>query len=136
MEKKDKIKYIFLLHLLLLLYSMSTIASKKAANEDFLSFKFCLYYGIIILMLGIYAIGWQQIIKRLPLTTAFSNKAVTVIWGIVWGALFFSERITLGKVIGAAVVIIGVIMFAKADDSIDDKKQSDDPPAEGTVENE
>lgn len=103
--------YLFL-HLLLMVYSLSGVCSKLAAGEEFLSLKFCLYYGIIILLLGLYAIGWQQIIKRLPLTNAFANKAVTVVWGIIWGYVFFKEGITPGKVIGAIIVIAGVVLFA------------------------
>lgn len=80
-----------------------------------MSFRFCLYYGCIILLLGIYAVGWQQIIKHLPLTTAFANKAVTVVWGIIWGCAFFHEMITPGKVIGAVLVIMGVVLYAYAD---------------------
>ena len=111
-----KLKTMFLLHLMLMIYSMSGICSKLAANEPFLSLKFCLYYGIIIALLGFYAIGWQQIIKRMPLTTAFANKAVTVVWGLVWGVAFFQEEITVGKVIGAVLVVLGVVLFAKSDE--------------------
>lgn len=82
---------------------------------------FCLYYAIIILLLGFYAIGWQQIIKRLPLTTAFANKAVTVVWGIIWGAVFFQEKVTIGKVIGAILVILGVVVYANADGKVKDE---------------
>lgn len=103
------------LHLLLMFFSMSGICSKKAAGMPFLSFGFCLFYGGVIFLLGIYAIGWQQIIKRLPLTVAFANKAVTVVWGIIWGAVFFHESVTVGKVIGAAIVIAGVILYVTAD---------------------
>ena len=112
---KSNLKTIFLLQLLLAVNSFTGIFSKLAANESFLSFRFCLYYGCIILLLGIYAIGWQQIIKRLPLTTAFANKAVGLIWGFVWGAVFFHEAITLGKGIGAILVVFGVVLFASAD---------------------
>lgn len=118
---KSKIKVIFALHLMLMVYSMSGICSKLAASEQFLSPKFCLYYAIIILLLGFYAIGWQQIIKRLPLTTAFANKAVTVVWGIVWGLLFFHESITPGKIIGAALIVVGVVIYAKSDGGKEDE---------------
>ena len=100
---------------MLMIYSMSGICSKLAAGESFLSFRFCLYYAAIIGLLGFYAVGWQQIIKRIPLTTAFANKAVTVAWGLVWGFLFFHEKITPGKVIGALLVIAGVVVYAIAD---------------------
>ena len=110
-----KNKTLLLLHILLMVYSTSGIFSKLAAGESFLSLKFFAFYGILIVLMGIYAIGWQQIIKRMPLTAAFANKAVTVVWGIVWGILFFQESITVGKVIGAALVVLGVVIFAGAD---------------------
>jgi drug/metabolite transporter (DMT)-like permease len=118
---KSRLKTLFLLHIMLMIYSMSGICSKLASGEAFLSFRFCFYYAIIILLLGFYAIGWQQIIKRLPLTTAFANKAVTVIWGIIWGAVFFHEKVTVGKVIGAILVIVGVIIYANADGKVEDE---------------
>ena len=110
-----KIKTLVLLHIMLMIYSMSGICSKLSAGEKPLSIKFCLYYASIIVLLGFYAIGWQQIIKRMPLTVAFANKAVTVVWGIVWGFVFFKEPITTGKVIGAVLVIVGIVMYALAD---------------------
>lgn len=119
---KGKIKTLFLLHLMLMIYSMGGICSKMAAKQEFLSFQFCLYYGVVILLLGFYAIGWQQIIKRLPLTTAFANKAVTVVWGIIWGFVFFNEEIGLKKIIGALLVIAGVVLYAMAEDG--DKEET------------
>ncbi len=115
MSKPKQGKTLLLLHLLLLVYSTSGIFSKLASSQRFLSFRFCLYYGCIILLLGVYAVGWQQIIKRLPLTTAFANKSVTVLWGLVWGMLVFHETLTAAKLIGVALVIGGVVLFAYAD---------------------
>ena len=100
MMKKTKvsnIKYIAILHIVLFVYSILGIASKVASGKDFLSLEFCFYYGIVILNLFLYAILWQQIIKKIPLITAYANKAVTVIWGIVWGSLFFKEEISIAK---------------------------------------
>lgn len=85
-------------------------------SRIFLALNSVYFMLFIIFLLGFYAIGWQQIIKRLPLTTAFANKAVTVVWGIIWGAVFFHESITVGKVIGAALVIVGVVIYARADE--------------------
>ena len=112
---KERLKTVFALHMLLMIYSMSGICSKMAAGVPFLSVPFCFYYGMILFLLAFYAIGWQQIIKRLPLTTAFANKAVTVVWGIIWGFLFFHESITIGKVLGALFVIMGVVLYSYAD---------------------
>lgn len=110
-----KRKALFALHLLLVVYSGCDIFSKLAAGQPFLSWGFVLCYGGMILLLGIYSIGWQQIIKHLPLTTAYANRAVTVVWGILWGALFFRERITLPKLLGAALIVAGVCLYAHAE---------------------
>mgnify|MGYP001035393697 CR=1 FL=1 len=111
----SKLKLIILLHIIFILYSLTGVSNKLAANEQFFSFKFFMYYAVTILLLGIYAITWQQIIKYVPLTTAFANKAITVIWGIVWGIVFFHETITIKKLIGTLFVITGIIIYAKAD---------------------
>lgn len=119
MNRIENKKIIFMLHALLMLYSTSGIFSKLAAGEHFLSFRFCLYYFLVIILLAIYAVGWQQIIKRLPLTTAFANKAVTVVWGLVWGRLCFNEQITFGKALGAGLVISGIVLYAREGSTIE-----------------
>lgn len=113
---KNKWKIWLALNMLLMIYSTSGIFSKLASRETFLSPRFIFYYGMIIALLGVYAIGWQQIIKRLPLTTAFANKAVTVVWGLIWGLLFFDESITIGKIVGIIFVVAGVVLYAKSDE--------------------
>lgn len=109
-------KWFLILHIELLLFSFGGVCSKMAAGHDFLSFWFIFWYALVILNLGIYAIVWQQIIKHLPLNTAYANKAVTIAWGILWGALFFGEIVTWTKLIGAAIVIVGVIVVVMADE--------------------
>ena len=113
-EKGGKLVYLAL-HLLLMMFSLSTVCSKLAGRYPFFSAGFLLFYGLVILLLGLYAIFWQQIIKRMPLTSAFANKAVTVIWGLIWGVLLFDESITIGKLAGAALSILGILLFANAE---------------------
>ena len=88
------------LHVLLLIYSLSGFFSKNASMQSFLSFEFCAFYAGMLFILVVYAIGWQQILKRLPLTLAFANKAVTIVWGIVWGVVFFGETVTWQMILG------------------------------------
>lgn len=112
----SKIKYLIVLHIELLLFSLGGICSKLAGQHEFLSFWFIFFYGLVVLNLGVYAIVWQQIIKKLPLNTAYSNKAVTIAWGLLWGVLFFQETIKWNMILGAAIVIIGVIIVVRADE--------------------
>lgn len=120
----QRLKTLLLLHVLLMFYSVSGILSKLAAGQELLSWQFLGLYAGIIAILGIYAIGWQQILKRMPLTSAFSNKAVTIVWGIIWGALFFSEPVTVLKVIGAILIIAGVVLYSYSDREAQDSGAS------------
>jgi len=104
-------KNIFFLHFIIAIYSLSSVFSKIAGSFPFLSLNFCLCYSIIVVVLGVYAIGWQQIIKHMPLTAAFANKAVTVVWGMIYGMFFFQEEITLGKLLGITMIVFGVVIF-------------------------
>lgn len=114
-EMKESGHKIFIgLHILLMFYSLTGICSKLAAGTKIFSIKFFLYYGSEVVLFSLYALFWQQIIKRLPLTAAFANKSVTVIWGIVWGALVFHEPLTRNKVLGAVLVVAGVILYSAA----------------------
>ena len=106
--KKELVKPLLLLHAIMLLYSVSTICSKLAAGETLLSIRFILLYSGLLFILFVYAILWQQVLKKMPLTTAYANKAVVIIWGLVWGSLFFGEQITVQKILGSLVIIIGV----------------------------
>lgn len=106
----DKIKSYAMLHIIVFVYSMSSILTKKAALEEFLSFRFVIFYGLVLVCMGVYALVWQQVIKKLPLNAAFANKSVTIIWGMLWGAIFFKEKITVKMIIGALMVIAGVII--------------------------
>ena len=112
MAKTDK-RVFLALHLLLLFYSLSSVLSKLAAGQPFLSFQFFLCYGGMFVILVLYALGWQQILKRLPLTVAFANKAVTLVWSMVFGALLFHEQIRLNQVIGCALAVVGVVLVVQ-----------------------
>lgn len=80
-----------------------------------MSLGFVVCYGIVLLVLAVYALGWQQVIKRLPLTTAYANRGITVVWGIFWGFAFFHEVITPGKIVGAIMIVAGIVLFSRAD---------------------
>jgi drug/metabolite transporter (DMT)-like permease len=109
------LKTFLFLHLLLMVYSTSGVFSKLAAGKAFLSWPFLLLYGGVIVLLGVYALGWQQVLKRVPLSVAYANKAVTVVWGCVWGVLVFREHLSPGKLIGGVLVLAGIALYGWAD---------------------
>lgn len=110
-----KVKNFIFLQFALLIYAISNIPSKFASSESFLSFNFCLYYGILLLILALYAILWQQALKMFPLMIAYASKAITIIWSMLIGYFLFKEGISLLNVIGAVIVIIGIIIMVKGE---------------------
>ena len=79
MVNRANLKYLLVLHVELLVFSLGGVCSKMAAQNEFLSFWWLFWYALVILNLGVYAIVWQQIIKHLPLSTAYANKAITIV---------------------------------------------------------
>lgn len=106
-----KVKNFIFLHLILIMYSCSSIISKLASKQEFMSLEFIMLYGTVLVILFLYAILWQQVIKKMYITVAYANKAVTVIWGIIWGALIFNEKISAANIVGAMIIIAGVVIM-------------------------
>ena len=107
-----KWKYLVFVNVMFFVYSLTSVFGKLAAREGEINSRFILLYGGSLVVMGIYALCWQQIIKNIPLVVAYTNKAVVIIWGLLWGVLFFGERVTPGKLIGVIMVIIGIALFA------------------------
>lgn len=96
-----------ILYLAFFVYSIASVFAKMASSQPTL-IRTGLFFATEIVSLGIYAIIWQQALKRFPLVVAMSNKGITVIFGLLWSALIFGESISLPNIIGSALVIAGV----------------------------
>ena len=105
--------YYLLLHGALLLFSFGGVCSKIAGNQEFLSMLFIIFYGLLLVILFAYALIWQQVLKAIPLTVAYANKGILIFYGMLWGTLFFGEKIRPRMLIGALIVLVGVFFFLK-----------------------
>ncbi len=116
LKLNEKTKWILILQGLILFLSFGGVLSKAAAQQEFLSWQFVALYVGEIMILFTYALMWQQVLKHIPLTVAFSNKSVGTVWSMLWGMILFNEVITLKMIIGAAIVIVGVLLVVKSDE--------------------
>ena len=114
---------IILLHFIFAIYSLTGVFSKLASKENTFSLRFMGFYLVVLVLMGIYAIVWQQIIKRIPLMVAYANKAIVVGWGLLWGVLFFKEQVTLSKIISLIIIAVGIILFATSSDKQEEKDE-------------
>ncbi|MFQ6805818.1 MAG: EamA family transporter [Lachnospiraceae bacterium] len=104
------------LHLALVISSLSGVCSKMAARQEFLSWGFVFWFGMVLALMFVYAVIWQQVLKRLPLTVAFANRPVTLVWSFLWGSLLFQETITWNMVLGGAVIFVGIYLVVSSDE--------------------
>jgi len=100
--------YIFLV-ITFFIYSLSLVFSKIASMQDN-SFNFILYYIISILIMCVYAILWQLILKKIPLSIAFPTKAITILFSLILGYFIFNEAITLKKITSIVIIMIGIVL--------------------------
>lgn len=111
MKKKVTVKDIICLQMVIVIFTVSSVIAKFASGQEFLSVKFIVFYGLEIVILGIYAILWQQAIKKIDLSIAYANKAMGVLWSMIWAVIIFHNQITLQNVIGVLLVIAGTIVL-------------------------
>lgn len=109
----DKTKRYALLYSGFLIYSMFGVLAKLAGAYPLISLNAVLLYGAGFCALGLYAILWQQVLKRMPLTVAFPNKAVTIPLGMLWGVILFGESVNLSMLLGAAVIAAGIVLVTR-----------------------
>lgn len=110
-----KIRHIASLIGINLLYACVTLFTKYASQQEFMSLAYCLSLAGAIAVMGAYAIGWQQILKRIELSTAYMFKGTSLIFIMLLAWMLFGEQITLNNIIGACVIITGIALYAKTD---------------------
>ena len=97
-----------------LVYACTAIFTKMASRQEIFSLSYLLWIAGAVGVLGVYALLWQQVIARMPISTAYMFKGTSLIFVLVFSASLFGEAITLDNVIGAVIIIVGIILFAKA----------------------
>ena len=110
MDKKLSLSSLLAVQGAVILYSFADVAAKLASAHPFLAGPYILWIGAEFLILGLYALCWQQIIKRLDISVAYSNRAAAILWTTLWAALFFREHISLQNIIGIGVIFAGIWM--------------------------
>ncbi len=94
-----------------ILYSLIGVVSKSSIGNSLRSIKTLLYYGIVLMLLGLYAIIWQISIKKIPLYMAYMGKSISLILTLLWSNLFFNEVLKINNIIGALLVICGILLM-------------------------
>ena len=97
-----------------LVYACTAIFTKMASRQEMLSWPYLMWIAGAVGVMGVYALLWQQVIARMPLSTAYMFKGTSLIFVLLISALLFGEAISLNNVIGAVIIIGGIVLFANS----------------------
>lgn len=116
MEKKKITSLAFIvLQFAVILFSLSAVMGKMASENSFLSKNFIIFYALEIVLLGLYAIIWQQVIKKVDISLAYINKATSIFWSMIFAFLFFEELVTIKNILGVIIIFVGIMVVNRND---------------------
>ncbi len=90
--------------------SLTSPCLKLGARYPFMSPGYIAWFCVAVLILCFYAVCWQLILEKLPLTTAYLRRGFSYILIFVWATVIFHETITLQQILGIIVIIIGMVV--------------------------
>ena len=108
----DRRRNVFLLAAFAVFMESLTSPCLKIGSQNYETFSpgYFFWFGLAVIILGIYAVCWQLILERIPLTTAYLRRGFSYILLFVWSTLIFHENITIKQIIGIAVISLGMVV--------------------------
>jgi len=110
MEKQISLKQLLLLQGVVMIYTISSVMAKFASAGETLG-RLVIFFGLDLFFLGVYALFWQQLIKRFPLSVAYANRAMALLWSALWARIIFGEEIGARQMAGIGLVMVGILMI-------------------------
>lgn len=103
------------LHIAIFIYTLSSVFSKLASDSlsknGLFTFKTITILAGLVFILALYAIVWQQIIKRIDLSVAYVNKGISIIWTLIWSVVLFNENLQIMNIVGALIILAGIVVI-------------------------
>ncbi len=122
MKKKGvTLKNIFLLQAIIIIYTVSSVMAKFASASVEEPFRMLIFLGLEFVLLAVYAVFWQQMIKRFDLSVAYANRSMAILWSMIWAVIFFHDEITLRNILGVLIVLVGTVIV-----NLDARKEEQD----------
>jgi multidrug transporter EmrE-like cation transporter len=110
---KEKLCNKLLIQFSIVILSLTGVIAKLASGYKLLSLHLLYLYILEIVVFGIYALIWQQVIKKSEISVAYANKGTMIIWTFLWARFFFNETITLANIVGSLIIITGIVVLFK-----------------------
>lgn len=95
-----------------MLYACVGVLTKLASQREFMSWGYVFALVGAVGVMGLYAVLWQQVLKRIELSTAYMFKGTSIIFVMLLAYFLFSEQITWNNIVGAFIIVVGIVLFA------------------------
>ena len=66
--------------------------------------------ALMFLILGIYAVIWQILIKDAQIAVIYANKSSYLLWAQLAAVFFFGEHITWCNLLGIIIIFSGILL--------------------------
>lgn len=73
--------------------------------------SYFLFLGLVIMVLGVYAILWQIALKKTLLSKAYLFKSLSIVLGLLYASVIFHENVTINNIIGATTILSGLFVL-------------------------
>lgn len=97
-----------------LLYACVGICTKMASMQEMFSWPYLLWFGCAVAIIGLFAVLWQQVLRRVEISTAYLFKGTTLIFTMIIAAVLFGEPITVPNIIGSIIIVTGITLLARS----------------------
>lgn len=104
------------------LYACVSLFTKYASQQEFMSWNYTVGLIGAIGVMGLYAVLWQQILKRMDLSLAYMFKGTSLIFVMLLAYILFGEQITWNNIVGAIIIISGIVLYAHSSQPIADRQ--------------
>ena len=106
------VQYVVLV-LVYLFYACISVIMKYTGLQQPLTIEWCVGFVLLVATLGVYAIAWQQILKRIELGVAYMFKGLSLFFIMLLLALCYGEPITPMKLLSTGIIVMGIVVYAK-----------------------
>ena len=95
------------------LYASTGVFCKMASRQAMGSFGYWLCVGGALGVLGTYAVLWQQILARVPISSAYMFRGTALVFALCLAAVLWGESITCHNLAGAAILAVGITLYVR-----------------------
>lgn len=101
-----------------LLQALEIVLGKLSAQNAVHVFSVDVYLCVCMFVLFTRAILYQIVLKKLPLSTAYSFMAVIPLVVLCISYVLFHENVSFWNVVGAVIIVVGLILMSKSQKTV------------------